>query len=85
MAEELTWMFSMLTGELHQANLDKIDNDEMIAQVALKEKPKGNCKKCYGRLYTGYNSTHNFYIPCIRCVRKYAFVPDERQDDQKTD
>ncbi len=42
--------------------------------IELKGKPKKSCKWCYGRGYTGYNTTKREYIVC-RCIKKEK-IPD---------
>ena len=38
-------------------------------QLPLIKKPNTNCKKCYGRGYSGKNTQDLSYIPCL-CLKK---------------
>ena len=38
-------------------------------QIPLKKKPNTNCKKCYGRGYSGKNTQDFSYTPCL-CLKK---------------
>ena len=29
---------------------------------------ESNCQKCYGRGFTGYNTTFGYYVPCPHCL-----------------
>jgi hypothetical protein len=42
-------------------------------QLPLKKKPSSSCKKCYGRGYSGKNTTDFTYIPCS-CLKKQINV-----------
>jgi hypothetical protein len=74
--EEITennkqWYYSLFSGRVYWAEKDEqLD----VFQIPLKQKPPTyhNCKKCYGRFYTGYDLTSKYYTPCAKCLRKYA-------------
>ena len=78
--KNLRAMFSLITGEIFYIQEDEIKNFNQ-AHVVLKETPKGNCKKCYGRFHVGREITKNYYIPCPRCMRKYADWDAMKQDE----
>jgi hypothetical protein len=42
-------------------------------QIPLNKKPSTSCKKCYGRGYSGKNTTDFTYIPCL-CLKKQINV-----------
>lgn len=61
-------MFSIFSGyfyELPEHDLELMD----LGQLPLTKKPPLNCKKCYGRGYTGRNCENYGYLVC-QCVRK---------------
>ena len=68
---KLRALFSLITGEIITVEEDELRHFDH-SHVILKEKPKGDCKKCYGRFYIGKEINKNYYIPCPRCMRKYA-------------
>jgi hypothetical protein len=58
--------FSLFSGEIYAVSAE----DEVFLdahQIPLKCKPKSSCKKCYGRLYTGYNPISKHYEICRKC------------------
>ena len=73
----LKCFFSMVSGEIYHVEEDEVKNLGKD-QIPLKEKPKSNCKKCYGRFFTGRhmkrvdnNWVQDYYIPCPKCAQKY--------------
>ena len=72
----LKYFFSMISGEIYSVEEDEVKNLGKD-QIPLKEKPNGNCKKCYGRFYTGRHNSMSggkwvpdYYIPCPKCAQK---------------
>lgn len=62
-------MFSLITGDVYSIELDEMKNMDKY-QIPLKQKPSASCKKCYGRMHVGFNTTTKVYMPCRRCVTK---------------
>jgi hypothetical protein len=61
-------MFSIFSGtfyDLPEGDITIVDE----GQIPLLKNPPSNCKKCYGRGYTGRDAQNYGYIPCM-CVRK---------------
>jgi len=69
--KNLKLLFSLITGDMFYVEEDELRNFA-TSHVILKEKPNGSCKKCYGRFYIGKEVHKNYYIPCPRCIKKYA-------------
>jgi len=67
MKKYLYWSFH--TGEVYEVLEDEIPMLDNF-QVPLVKRPKANCKKCYGRFYSGLNTNTGLYIPCLKCGRK---------------
>jgi len=61
--------FSIITGEIYELPDDMASSVDKF-QLQLKDLPKSNCKKCYGRFYTSYNVGMQVYNICISCGRK---------------
>jgi hypothetical protein len=65
--------FSLFSGEIYSTFSD----EPMDAyQIPLKRRPDPmkNCKKCHGRLHSGYLTLSKHYDPCVKCLKKYADV-----------
>lgn len=62
-------MFSLITGDIYTILSDEIKNMDEY-QVPLKKRPLSNCKKCFGRFYTGRHLKHNLFIMCSKCSPK---------------
>lgn len=58
--------FSLFSGELYESDEELSDPH----QIPLRQKPSTNCKKCYGRFYTHYNTTHRLFEVCSKCLPK---------------
>lgn len=58
------------TGKIYNAE----DAEKLRAagrdMVPLKNKPKSNCKKCYGRGYVGTNIKTGKVVPCSCCYSR---------------
>lgn len=65
---ELKLFFSLVSGEMYYIEEDEIKNLDN-SQVPLLKKPKSNCKKCYGRFYTGFEVNKKYYMPCTKCSK----------------
>jgi hypothetical protein len=48
-------------------------SDEEMAEIMARAKPKGSCKKCYGRGHMGRNVTTGKLVVCV-CVDKAARI-----------
>ena len=66
---ELKLYFSLISGDMYYIEDDEINNLDK-QQVPLTRKPDSNCKKCYGRFHTGFETIKKYYIPCPKCMRK---------------
>lgn len=65
--------FSLFSGEIY--SIPKSDDKNIDAfQIPLKGLPNKSCKKCYGRLHTGYNLTHKHYHVCHKCLKRILDV-----------
>lgn len=67
--EQKTDYFSLFSGQIYGVT----DEDAKFLdayQIPLKGKPASSCKKCYGRLYTGYNIITKHYEICRKCGMK---------------
>lgn len=60
-------MFSLITGDIYTIESDELKNMDKY-QIPLKKRPPSSCKQCYGRMYTGYNSTLKVYQFCHKCA-----------------
>ncbi len=61
-------IFSVFSGTYYTCKSSDVDLlDE--GQLPLTKKPNLNCKKCFGRGYTGRDTSHLGYVVCM-CVRK---------------
>lgn len=65
---EPLYAISIVTGEIF-----KIEKEDLKIlynyQIPLKSKPKGSCKKCYGRGYTSRDPKNGLHLLC-RCISK---------------
>lgn len=62
----MEFIFNSKTGEI----FERFFNEPLVHfHVPLKDRPKSNCKKCFGRLYTSKNSAGTFML-CPSCVRR---------------
>lgn len=68
--------FSVISGELYEIPED-MKNVLDSYQLQLSGYPKSNCKKCYGRFYTGYDPKLKVYIICNSCAKKYLIDTNE--------
>lgn len=71
MDNDLRYIFSLTTGTIYTIKKDEIDKLDDL-QIPLLGIPDSSCKKCYGRMYTGYNTVTKNFVLCKRCVRKYV-------------
>jgi hypothetical protein len=74
-------MFSIFSGtfyDLPESDIDIID----VGQVPLMKLPPSNCKKCYGRGYTGRDYQNYGYVPC-NCVRKVVDVSKIKRGNEQ--
>lgn len=67
MTKYLYWSF--ITGEFFTVLEDEIDTLTPF-QIRIKNKPKSNCKQCYGRFFIGKNTNTGLYIICNKCKSK---------------
>ena len=65
---DLKLYFSLISGDLYYIEEDEVKNLDK-SQVPLLHKPKPNCKKCYGRFHTGFETIRKHYIPCPKCMK----------------
>lgn len=77
--------FSLVSGELYELPDDMSSSVDKF-QIRLKEFPKNNCKKCYGRFYTSFNVNMQVYNICPSCARKilYSNIVDLTIETPKT-
>jgi hypothetical protein len=69
---KISYVYSVFSGTLYEIlNEDIKYLDE--GQLPLNQKPKTNCKKCYGRFNIGRDSQNFSYYPCS-CLRKLVNV-----------
>jgi hypothetical protein len=62
------YAISIVTGEIF--TIEESDVKLLYNyQIPLKTRPKGNCKKCYGRGYVGTDSSTKLYLLCP-CITK---------------
>ena len=66
--KELKLFFSLISGDMYYVEEDEVKNLDK-SQVPLLKKPKENCKKCYGRFYTMFETIKKYYIPCPKCMK----------------
>ena len=64
-----TLMFSLVTGDIYTIEKDELSNMDEY-QIPLLKKPSSSCKKCYGRMYEGYDILSHTYKPCRKCLAK---------------
>lgn len=73
--------YGVLSGtilEIPEADIKLIDQ----SRVLFVKEPKKNCKKCYGRYFTGRDIKMFTYEPCA-CVRKVIdFKPNPDKIDE---
>ena len=72
-ADDLVWIFNTVSGEIYQLYRRELTTTQ-IYEVPLKSEPRGGCKKCYGRLYTNRIPSSGYYLPCTKCMRKFADI-----------
>ncbi len=58
--------FSLFSGDIYE--LDELEKTDAF-QLPLLQPPDKNCKKCFGRFHTGYNTTTKHYNICTKCGR----------------
>lgn len=69
------WVFSIFSGETFEVTAEEFKKLDSF-HIPLKEKPNcSSCKKCLGRLYTGFETKEKIYLICQRCIRKYVDYP----------
>ena len=64
--DDLCLYFSLISGDLYYVEGDEVKNLD-TSQIPLTNKPKSNCKKCYGRFHVGFERIKKYYIPCPKC------------------
>ena len=62
------FIYSVFSGTIYQVPEKDIKILD-IGQIALLKQPPNNCKKCYGRGYSGRDSDNFAYYGCT-CIRK---------------
>lgn len=67
--KDLKLFFSLVSGDMYYIEPDEIKNLNK-SQIPLLKKPNTSCKKCFGRLYVGFDIKKKYYIPCPRCMQK---------------
>lgn len=61
-------VYSVFSGCIFE--MPEIDSKILdVTQIPLKQYPKKNCNKCYGRYYTSRDTSNFAYYAC-NCVRK---------------
>lgn len=67
------YIFSLITGQIFETSEEDL---KLLFpyQIPLSEKPKNNCKKCFGRGYESIDQKTNVYNPC-KCIHK-LILPD---------
>lgn len=60
-------MFSMITGDIYTIESDELKNMDKY-QIPLLKRPSSSCKKCYGRMYSGFLPNQKLYQPCQKCA-----------------
>lgn len=73
MSEDKVWIFNTVSGETYQIFREELKVAHPY-EIPLKKKPSSNCKQCYGRLYAGRIASTGYYLPCAKCMRKFADV-----------
>lgn len=68
MNEEIITFYNAYTGTFYDVLKEDI---KLLSsnQIPLQKKIKNNCKRCYGRGYSGKNSIDFTYTPCS-CLQK---------------
>lgn len=64
-------VFSLLLGEMYEVESDEIKNLTKF-QIPLTSRPSSSCKKCFGRMYTDYNTSTRLFSLCGKCANKYV-------------
>lgn len=72
-------MFSMITGDIYEIEADELKIMDKY-QIPLVKKPSPSCRKCYGRMYSDYNSTLKLYTPCSKCVNRCVDFSKYQED-----
>ena len=62
------WYISLISGMSYCLPENMCDNVDKY-QIKLTQKPKGNCKKCFGRGYSGFDQKLQIYMLC-NCIKK---------------
>jgi RNA processing factor Prp31 len=78
--QELKLFYSLISGEIYTVEADEVDNLDQY-QIPLLQRPKDNCKKCYGRMYIGRDVHKDIYIICHKCAKKCVDF-DNMKDDE---
>ena len=68
---KLLLVFSLVTGDIYTIESDEFKNLDRY-QIPLHSRPSASCKRCYGRMYTGFNTTLKVYDLCSKCVSKHV-------------
>lgn len=71
--DEMVWIFNTVSGEIYQLYRYELKAAQLY-EVPLKKRPNSNCKKCYGRLYTGRIPETGYFYPCAKCMRAFADI-----------
>jgi hypothetical protein len=72
MNNKIVYAYSIFSGTVYEILEDDVKYlDE--GQLPLTQKPKDNCKKCYGRLNVGRDSQNLSFFPCS-CLKKIVNV-----------
>jgi len=62
-------IFSLVTGDIYEIEVDELKNLDKH-QLPLVKRPPRSCKKCYGRMYWGFNTVTQIYDLCPKCKNK---------------
>jgi len=62
-------IYNVYSGECYEILPEEIST-LLEGEIPLKQMPKNNCKKCYGRGYTGKDNNKHIFQPCPNCVEK---------------
>jgi hypothetical protein len=75
---EKLYAFSIVTGQVFDIEQEDIET-LYTYQVPLKQKPKANCKKCYGRGYVDRTSQTKMYnmCPCLSTRIADGYTPSK--------
>ncbi len=71
-------IFNVYSGSVFELQEEELKNLQE-GEMPLEKAPKRNCKKCYGRGYTGKDKLKFIYQPCPQCIEKNILPGYEKQ------